>query len=303
MSLVFAAILPHGPGVIAELAEDPGLMAATRIAMEEAGRRFAAARVDTVILLDPQTVHTLQGVAIEETRLGRPTLFPHMEEGAFAVGTAADAAGTLGGAHGRSVTDRYACDLALAETILNAGRRDFPVVPAAGKEGELALYGGALIPLWFTLRPLPAPRPGLVVIYPSPALPGDLLLRFGGLLADVAASSGRRVALIASADQGHTHDRNHPRFGFSPAAAEHDALYCQAVAESRLDRLLEISDDLLRESWADSLWQTLILAGALRAVPMAVELLSYAVPTYFGMAVAVYEPPPAAGTNARLQSG
>ncbi|MBU0638459.1 MAG: hypothetical protein KKB50_06300, partial [Planctomycetes bacterium] len=33
-------------------------MAETRAAMEAAGRRFAAARVDTVILLDPLLVHT-----------------------------------------------------------------------------------------------------------------------------------------------------------------------------------------------------------------------------------------------------
>jgi hypothetical protein len=41
--------------------------------------------------------------------------------------------------------------------------------------------------------------------------------------------------------------------------------------------------------------QTLILAGALGAAPMRADLISYAVPSYYGMVVAVYEPaPPAA---------
>src|SRR5438128_1803566 len=53
MSLVFGAILPHGPDVVPELAQDPAVMAETRAAMEEAGRRFTAAQPDTLILLDP----------------------------------------------------------------------------------------------------------------------------------------------------------------------------------------------------------------------------------------------------------
>jgi aromatic ring-opening dioxygenase LigB subunit len=40
----------------------------------------------------------------------------------------------------------------------------------------------------------------------------------------------------------------------------------------------------------DAYWQTIILAGALGHTPMQGELLSYEAPTYFGMAVAAYEP-------------
>jgi len=237
--------------------------------------------VDTVILLDPFLVHTQN---LFESR----SLFAG--EGTLPVGTATRAGGTLSGPQGRRVQDCFACDVALADAILAAGGTAFPVRRADGENGELRLDGGAMIPLWFTLHPLPAPRPGLVIIAPSPAVPREMLVRFGHLLADVARDSGKRVALIASADQGHTHAPDHKRFGFSPAAAQHDALYCNAVKENCLDRLLDISDEMLKESWTDSLWQTLILAGALSVVPMRVDLLSYAVPTYYGMAVAVYEP-------------
>ncbi|MCX6910249.1 MAG: aromatic ring-opening dioxygenase subunit LigB, partial [Verrucomicrobia bacterium] len=84
------------------------------------------------------------------------------------------------------------------------------------------------------------------------------------------------------------------RFGFSPAAAEFDALYCKAVRENRLERLLDVTEKMLIDSWADSPWQTLVLAGALNAVPMRADLISYAVPSYYGMVVAVYEPVPPA---------
>lgn len=252
-------------------------MAETRAAMEAAGRRFAAARVDTVILLDPLLVHTQN--SFEQRSLFRG-------EGTLSIGVAAHAGGVMGRAR-----ERFACDESMAQAILDAGRAaSFPVASAAGENGELPLVGGALIPLWFTLRPLPPPRPRLVVIAPSPAVPRETLVRFGGLLAEVAGASGKRIALIASADHGHTHDRHHKRFGYSPAAAQYDAVYCAAVAANRLDRLLDISDEMLVDSWADSLWQTLVLAGALNAVPMRVDFLSYAVPSYYGMVVAVYDP-------------
>ena len=275
--LVWGAILPHGPDTVLELTSDPALMAETRAAMEAAGRRFAAARVDTVIVLDPFLVHTQNSFAKRALFRGA---------GAISVGTAAHAGGAL-----EDVTERFACDESMARTLLEAGRAaSLPVVGDAGKEGELPLVGGALIPLWFTLRPLPPPRPRLVVIAPSPAVPREMLVRFGGLLAAVAADSGKRVALIASADHGHTHDPGHQRFGYSPAAAQYDAVYCEAVAANRLDRLLDISDEMLVDSWSDSLWQTLVFAGALNAVPMRVDFLSYAVPSYYGMVVAVYDP-------------
>lgn len=122
----------------------------------------------------------------------------------------------------------------------------------------------------------------------DPVVLRQTLLRFGALIAEVGQKFDKRIALIASADQGHTHDAN-GLFGYAPVSAEHDALYCRAVSQLRLDRRLEISDAMLKESWVDSFPQTLILAGALEAVPMTVDFLSYAVPTYYDMVVAVYE--------------
>ncbi|NCQ27726.1 MAG: hypothetical protein GW802_09880 [Armatimonadetes bacterium] len=207
-------------------------------------------------------------------------------KGTLSVGVAAHAGGAMG-----HVREQFQCDESLARAILETGGAgSFPVAEDPGKHGELPLVGGALMPLWFTLRPLPLPRPRLVVIAPSPAMPRETLVRFGGLLAEVARDSGKRLALIASADHGHTHDPNHQRFGYSSASAQYDALYCEAVTANRLDRLLDISEKMLVDSWSDSLWQTLVLAGALNAVPMDVDFLSYAVPSYYGMVVAVYEP-------------
>ena len=121
-------------------------------------------------------------------------------------------------------------------------------------------------------------------------VPRDKLMSFGQLIAKIAKDSGKRVALIASADQGHRHDQNHARFGFSPFAAQHDALYCEAVSSNHLEKLLNISNEVLEGSFTDSFWQTLILAGGRKAAPMDMTFFNYARPSYYGMVVATFEP-------------
>ena len=90
-----------------------------------------------------------------------------------------------------------------------------------------------------------------------------------------------RLALVASADHGHAHDPGGP-YGFDAAAAAYDARFQELLGETPLDftPLAELVD----AAKADSLWQLLVLQGA---VPGPAELLAYAAPTYYGMAVAV----------------
>ena len=66
MTLVFAAIAPHGSMAIAEWCkpEERALAAKTRAAMEELGRRFAAATPDVTIVLTPHNIHVERGMAV-----------------------------------------------------------------------------------------------------------------------------------------------------------------------------------------------------------------------------------------------
>ena len=100
---------------------------------------------------------------------------------------------------------------------------------------------------------------------------------------------GRRVALVASADWGHAHDPNGP-YGFDPASAEFDAMVVETIKADTLGRLLDTDLDFADRAKVDGLWQAAILAGALNHTPMRGKLLSYEVPSYFGMLVASYEP-------------
>jgi aromatic ring-opening dioxygenase LigB subunit len=150
-------------------------------------------------------------------------------------------------------------------------------------------YGGndpatAEFPLdWGTEVPLEFMRSQrVVVVSPSRDRPLEDHLQLGQVLASNRLLQGKRLALIASADHGHAHDPDGP-YGFDPAAAEYDARLQEILASSRLD-FLPLAE-LVEPAKADSLWQLLVLQGAVGEAARA-DVLAYAAPTYYGMLVA-----------------
>jgi aromatic ring-opening dioxygenase LigB subunit len=231
VSVVFACIAPHG-----DLEEIPEL----RTAMEELGRRFDAAGVDTAIVVTPHNVHV---------------------EGHFAVVTAAHV--------GEWEVDREAATALL--------RADLPILGVSYggnvvEQAEMPLDWGTEVPLDF----MRARR--IVVVAPARDLPLEQHLRLGEA---IAALPGRQ-ALIASADHGHTHSADGP-YGYHPTSAAYDGLLQQILASSRLD-FLPLAD-LVDDAKADSLWQLLVLQGAVGEAART-EVLAYAAESYFGMLVA-----------------
>src|SRR6185312_7340489 len=105
--------------------------------------------------------------------------------------------------------------------------------------------------------------------------PLDEHVRAGRALARAAGGSGKRVALVASADHGHAHDPDGP-YGYDPAAAAYDERVVELVEENRLGELDGLAE-LVEAAKADSLWQLAILHGAL-GERFDVELLAYEAP-------------------------
>jgi aromatic ring-opening dioxygenase LigB subunit len=233
--ICFACIAPHG-----DMDLDPGL----RAAMEELGRRFAAAAPEVAIVVTPHSVHV---------------------EGHFAVVTS----GKVG---------EWETDAESAAALLEA---PLPIlgVSYGGNDpatAEFPLDWGAEVPLSFL-------RPGRVlVVSPARDRPLEEHLRLGQVLARNTVLQGKRVALVASADHGHAHAADGP-YGFDPAAAGYDARLQEILASGRLD-FLPLAE-LVVDAKADSLWQLVVLQGAMGETAQA-EVLAYAAPTYYGMLVA-----------------
>ena len=273
MSLVFAAIAPHGGLAIREACspDERDVALTTQEGMAELGRRFGAAKPEVVVVATPHNVHI---------------------SGAMAVIIAGRIAGELPGAPVSIALDSPV-DHEMAMAILQAwGERSVPSVGVSfGANDPFAAVApmdwGVLIPLWYMGGRSTPPVP-VVVIAPSRDLPADDHVLAGAVIADVAEASRRRVAFIASADHGHAHAAGGP-YGLDRASAEYDRLICKLVGDHRLDELADIPIDFVEQAKADSWWQLLFLHGA-TANGWSAELLSYEAPTYYGMLTAAYKP-------------
>ena len=273
MPLVFACIAPHGSMAIPEArpADRPTLAAATTDAMRELGRRFAAARPETSIILTPHNVHV---------------------EGAMAVIDAAAVAGDLV-QWGSPISMRLPVDRGLALSLRDAIRdAGIPVAAVSYGANDTAaavapMDWAVLIPAHFMGGRAEPPVP-VVVVAPARDLADEAHVRAGAAIARAADASGKRVALIASCDHGHGHDANGP-YGFTPSSREFDERVVELVRADDLAGVTRLGSAFARAAKADSYWQMLMLQGALDGAWRG-AFLSYEAPTYFGMLCAAYEP-------------
>jgi aromatic ring-opening dioxygenase LigB subunit len=272
--LVFAAIAPHGssaiPGAVKD--EEDALAGATQAAMAELERRFTLARPEAVIVLTPHNVHV---------------------EGAMAVVTAGSIAGGLADWGAPEIALKAAVDRDLAGQV-KAGLRaaGIPVVGVSfgGNNPDEAVHPmdwAVLVPLWFLGGRADPPVP-VVVVSPARELTPEAHVEAGRAIAEAAAASGKRVALVASCDHGHGHQKNGP-YGFRPESRLFDDRVVEIVKADRLGEMAGLDSELVKAAAADSWWQMLMLAGAIEG-GWEGEFLSYQHPTYYGMLCAAYRP-------------
>ena len=273
MTLVFAAIAPHGSMAIAEWCkpEERALAAKTRAAMEELGHRFAAAAPDVTIVLTPHNIHVERGMAV----VLAGTMAGTLESGAAPIAM-------------RVPVDR---ELAIGVAVA-VGEAGVPIAAVSYGANDTAaavfpMDWGTQVPLHFMGGRDEPPKP-IVMIAPARDLPWDAHVSAGRAIAKAAEASGKRVALIASCDHGHAHDPKGP-YGFSPASKEFDDRVVALVKREALDDLLRFDRAFVAEAKADSFWQMLMLHGA-NGDGWKGEFLSYEAPTYFGMLCAAYSP-------------
>lgn len=221
------------------------------------------AHPDTICVLTPHGIYVSGKISLGVT----PRAFGELD------GTAVDAA----------------TDLELARLwAYRAVECGIPVLPLTQPEPDqpFPLDWGVVIPVALTTRQMATP-PALVVACPARELTRQQLVDWGETLAIAADEIGTRVALIASADQGHGHAADGP-YGFNPASARYDADMRAAIESDDLPRLLDWPDTYAEDALADSYWQTLAIIGAQKRVPLRGRFLSYEIDHYFGLICASY---------------
>lgn len=273
MGVVFACIAPHGAEIIPKLAGDNlEAFAETRRGMKELARLMKKNRPQTIILATPHNLRL---------------------EATIGVVTSEFTEGSLE-ANKKQVKLRCQCDRHLAKEIVRKAKKsNLPIVGANygtsdGENSCMPMDWGTLIPLWFFVD-RSSSKPKVVLVTPSREISFQSLIKFGHTIAETAEESEKQITFVASADQGHAHNKNGP-YGFHPASARFDEKARQAVSENDLRPLFNMQQQFIEDAKPDSLWQMAILQGILEIVPLKSRLISYQAPTYFGMLCAAYLP-------------
>ena len=273
MPLVYACIAPHGGEIVPALAgKELSLYSPTRKGMKSLALGMKEAKPDTMVVASPHNLRLQKhiGVVTAEYSSGK------VSEGR------------------KEIRLRARCDVELSKKVVEAAeRRGLPVVAAnygalEGPMSDLAMDWGTLIPLWFLLRGTRL-KSRVVIVTPSRGIPLAQNFEFGRAVAEVAKEEKKRIAFVASADQAHAHSKDGP-YGYDRRAADYDRRVVEAIHRNRLDDILGMEPDFVDGAKPDSLWQMAMLAGALSLVPMKGELVSYQVPTYYGMLCSSFRP-------------
>jgi len=268
-------IAPHSDLAIAEACDDAtqSLAAETQHAMVLMADRVAATQPDTLVIATPHNVHV---------------------SGHMAVLTSSELAGQLEeAANPLTLSCNVDRELALAtcEAMNSAGVPTVFVSFGGNDPAEAVspMDWGVLVPLWHIARVLP--EVPVVVVAPAREFDAGMHITAGRAIVRAAREGGRRIAFIASADQGHGHQADGP-YGFHSESVAFDALVCDIVKRNALHELADIGVELALAAYVDSWWQMLMLQGALLedGGVFDAELLAYEAPTYFGMLTAVFEP-------------
>lgn len=275
MGIIYACIAPHGSEAIPELAGDKlNVFGETRMGMEYLAKQMRRHCPHTIVIATPHGLRLDHTIGVVTTEYSEESL----EE------------------RDKVIKARFKCNRQLAWKILQEARKAWlPTVGAnygtnKGPASCMQMDWGTLIPLWF-FGAQERNKPKIVIVTPSREIPLTQLVDFGKTVAEVAESSRRKVAFVASADQGHAHDKKGP-YGFHPASKKYDEMVIKAVKESNLKQLLTLDSQFVEDAKPDSLWQIAILVGVLERVRMKARFVSYQAPTYFGLLCASFERQP-----------
>jgi aromatic ring-opening dioxygenase LigB subunit len=271
--LVYACIAPHGGELVPTLAgKKLKLFSPTRRGMRVLALEMKKCRPDTIVLASPHNLRLNKHIAVVTAE--------------YSSGKTAEGR--------REISMRAKCDVEFATKLAAAGEAaGLPVVAAnygtsEGPLSDLAMDWGTMIPLWFFLKGTRS-RSRIVIVTPSREIPLPQNVAFGKVIAETAEAEDRRVAFVASADQAHRHQKSGP-YGFDKRAAVYDRRVVDLIRHNELQEIVRMSPSFVDGAKPDSLWQMAMLVGALSVVPMKAELVSYQVPTYFGMLCASYQP-------------
>ncbi|MBU0687458.1 MAG: AmmeMemoRadiSam system protein B [Candidatus Margulisbacteria bacterium] len=262
MGIVFGAIAPHPPILVPQIGGARLSDAAkSKAALERLAKDLKQKNADTIIIFTP---HGLV------SQVSFPVYVSHVFEGNFLNFGCPKPVYTFKGDPELALQIVKACQNAditvsqIPETLLDHGvlvPLHYPYVAGVNKP---------IVPIAIAFRPLKE------------------LYEFGKLLAKVCDDSGKKIAIIASADMSHRLTKDAPA-GFHPRGKEFDEKLVELVKNNDVEGILNFNPQLADAAGQDALWSIAMLLGALDGKNAKADVLSYEGPYGVGYMVAEYE--------------
>ncbi|WP_393970816.1 hypothetical protein OXIME_001051 [Oxyplasma meridianum] len=152
-------------------------------------------------------------------------------------------------------------------------------VTYSGDLSTFPLDFGSSIPLYFFRQR------NIVLVGQSRIGDRDKLVNFGRTLCRVAGEYEKKVSIIISADQAHTHSEKGP-YGYSPNAEKYEEVVKHCFQTGSFDDLYRIDQMIVDTGKPDSFWNLMVMHGILQESGKKMHLDYAYVEVYFGMMLA-----------------
>jgi len=271
MSIVCAGISPHPPLIIPDVGgREIAAVRRTVDALKKLSAEVAAARPETVIIITPHGPMFRDAVAAQaEEQL----------QGDFRAFRAP------------GVKLRAENDLELLQAVVAESKKERLKVVLLKREShapffvETDLDHGTTVPLFYLQE---AGSAGRIMVLTFAMLPYRDLFRFGQALQKAVEVTGRRVAVIASADLSHRLNAGAPA-GYDPRGAEFDQKLSQYLQDYAVQEILSMDRELISRAGECGLRSIVILLGSLSGLKVRPEVFSYEGPFGVGYLVAAFK--------------
>lgn len=261
MSLVFAAIVPHSPSTLPNVPTGPDQLKTTRTALKDLEGELYVMQPDTIFVVSPHAP---------------------MSEAAFSVNLSPEFICTYEDFGDAQTSLRLHGDVELVSKIREYSDQHQQSVNVI-TQPELD-YGSA-VALYHLTQHLPAVK---IVPISLAQLGVEQHYAFGQMLRSVAQQSNKRIALISSAELGHTLSADAPR-GYHPAGEAFDKSVLDCIRSGDLTQLQSFNLELAESAQSVNEFRTLVLlSGALGGAQVQASVLSYEVDHGSGLLVAQF---------------
>jgi len=260
--ITFSCFVPHSPILIPEVGkENLDKLKTTIDAYQELEHDLYASKPDIIVIISP---HANLQVGQSFTINQQPKLKLNFK------------------AFGDLLTKmEFGNEIGFGYKIKESCEDYFPIVLTANEDLD---YGSG-VPLFYLTRHLPNTN---IVNIGYAELPYEDHIRFGELIRKQINLLNKRVAIVASGDLSHKLHQDSPA-GYSPRAQEFDRTIIKLINENKINDIINIDRQLVKEAAPCGLRSLLILFGIIREINYQPIQLSYQAPFGIGYLVEKFQ--------------